>query len=243
MRGAYRVAKKSEQQLVGMLEFASTLLSNWRIALGLFLLSSLCSAANARECNATVPNFERILCEKPELSKLDDTLNVAYRAAVARSDASEILKADQRWWLEKVRDTCDTYECIQQAYEQQIDHWRSMLSFKEIEKRYGGKYVRYFSHKADRDRNPADLTIHAAPGARLSVKGSALWVQDITGDIHDGKVDGVASFRYAWRFVDGLNASCSFSLDFTHAGLNVSNDNENCGGAAVSFNGYYRKMQ
>lgn len=68
-----------------------------------------CEKANSR--------IEKDICADPELSALDEHLGRYY--AAARTDLEEgadCLKADQRHWLEAVRDGCADRACLKSVY-------------------------------------------------------------------------------------------------------------------------------
>ncbi len=79
------------------------------------------------DCANAASYVEKVVCSDAELSKLDDALGAAYRAASANADAGTQLTRDQRRWL-GIRNACRDRACIKSAYGARIVDLRAMES-------------------------------------------------------------------------------------------------------------------
>ncbi len=88
-----------------------------RLWLFLVLCAPLAHAASFDCSKATTP-VEKAICSDPHLSALDDQLNKAYQAALAKAgEADVVVRHDQRAWLSDLQDTCTGDQiraCIEQ---------------------------------------------------------------------------------------------------------------------------------
>lgn len=71
------------------------------------------------DCAKSTTQVERLLCNTPDLSEMDETLQEVYEPTVAREDASGSLKASQRAWLAQ-RNKCADAACLRQLYDKRI---------------------------------------------------------------------------------------------------------------------------
>lgn len=67
------------------------------------------------DCAKATVKIEKLICEDAELSKLDDTLNALYRAALEDVRQTESLKTEQRAWIRK-RNLCANVPCLKKTY-------------------------------------------------------------------------------------------------------------------------------
>jgi uncharacterized protein len=76
-------------------------------AIAIAVASSVCAAASF-SCSAPTAPRERLICTDPELSRADETLAAAYKAALAAlSDAGrEAIREGQRQWLRYTQTVC-----------------------------------------------------------------------------------------------------------------------------------------
>src|SRR5271156_890887 len=71
------------------------------------------------DCSKATNPVEKAICSDPHLSALDDQLNKAYQAALAKAgEADVVVRQDQRAWLSDLQDTC-TGDQIRACIEQQ----------------------------------------------------------------------------------------------------------------------------
>ncbi len=92
----------------------------------LLVLAVVVPVAEARaasfDCARAESPVERLICSDPQVSKLDERLDKAYRAAQATGmwRRSE-LGRDQSDWLKNVRGKCSDAPCLVRAYQARIE--------------------------------------------------------------------------------------------------------------------------
>ena len=90
------------------------------IAIGLLCMVLTTPARAATfDCDKASTFAEKVVCSDSRLSAMDDDLGRLYKAALAGSANSEILKTDQKAWLAS-RDRCQDSHCIMKAYADRI---------------------------------------------------------------------------------------------------------------------------
>jgi uncharacterized protein len=94
----------------------------------LVLLTVGTVAAASFDCNKAKSEVEKLLCGDDELSKLDESLNRAYMESLKRTDVREQMIKSQRQWLKRVRNACQTAECLRKVYETRIKELSLMPS-------------------------------------------------------------------------------------------------------------------
>jgi len=90
---------------------------NW-VAAVLFgvLVTALPTQAASFDCAKAQSKVEHMICDNPEISKLDDELNAAYKAAVQDKTQADTIRQAQRQWL-KERNRCEVVACVKQIFE------------------------------------------------------------------------------------------------------------------------------
>ncbi|MCV4274406.1 hypothetical protein OH710_17340 [Pseudomonas capsici] len=68
------------------------------------------------DCRKASTEIEHKICDNPSLSKLDEDLSVVFRPL----KSSYFIQMAQREWLESDRDACESLECLDNTYSQQI---------------------------------------------------------------------------------------------------------------------------
>jgi len=76
---------------------------------------SFAGNAASFDCRKSASYVEKLICADQELSRLDDTLEEKYRAAMRRSKENKDLVLEQRSWLAE-RNICHDRECLIRAY-------------------------------------------------------------------------------------------------------------------------------
>lgn len=89
------------------------------IALGWLMLSINAQAASF-DCAKAGTKVEHIICDTQEISKLDDELSAAYKAAQQDKTNVEKLKQAQKQWM-KERNGCADAACVQSAYRKRVE--------------------------------------------------------------------------------------------------------------------------
>lgn len=95
------------------------------------------------------------------------------------------------------------------------------------------------------DRDSATLNIWLLKDGQIRVAGDSTWVgNERTGNVNIGNVDGIfARQGNKLFFKDGDgDDDCRFTIMFGGDSLRVTEDNFQCGGLNVSFNGKYRRV-
>lgn len=82
------------------------------------VVCAVSAQAASFDCAKARTKIEHIICDTPEISKLDEVLATHYRVEQAGTDAGE-LKKKQREWL-KERNGCADANCVKRAYEKRI---------------------------------------------------------------------------------------------------------------------------
>jgi len=75
------------------------------------------------DCAKAKTTVEKTICANPTLSKLDDELDEAYKAAIMVDDTS-VLTRQQSSWL-KERNNCSTQKCLNNLYTQRLKQLNS----------------------------------------------------------------------------------------------------------------------
>ncbi|MDP3479184.1 MAG: lysozyme inhibitor LprI family protein, partial [Desulfoprunum sp.] len=92
------------------------------IFLGWLALFSTGHAASF-DCGKASSKIEKLICDSPSLSALDEDLDKAYKLVQNNSTHEEVqlLIKDQRQWLKGTRNACGDEACLAQAYSSRIE--------------------------------------------------------------------------------------------------------------------------
>jgi hypothetical protein len=77
-------------------------------------------ATVVRDCNATAAPADRLICRDPHLSAMDRQLAQTVARAQVNVDDPAQLQREQDAWRGRVRKTCNTVDCLEQAYGRRI---------------------------------------------------------------------------------------------------------------------------
>ncbi len=87
------------------------------------LLGGLGLAVSAQgasfDCGKAGTMVERLICDNPYISELDDKLSVAFKAALKSEQQANVIRAAQRDWLPSSQ-RCDTAWCLLTSYEDRL---------------------------------------------------------------------------------------------------------------------------
>jgi uncharacterized protein len=72
--------------------------------------------ATSFDCLKASTKVEHIICDNPEISKLDDVLAASYKAALQDKSKAESVKHTQYQWMNE-RNRCSDLACVKRAYE------------------------------------------------------------------------------------------------------------------------------
>ncbi len=91
---------------------------------GTFLLTHTCVVCAASfDCAKANSKVERMICDIPELSKLDEKLSDIYGLAVRYDENVDAIREAQRNWL-RFRNSCRDPICVKGSYESRIEDFR-----------------------------------------------------------------------------------------------------------------------
>ena len=107
-----------------------------------------------------------------------------------------------------------------------------------------GQYKR-LNARGKVDYHSAEIDIQLLKDGRVRVQGDATWVGNPdTGNVNTGQIDGTFALQGNKVIYkdDGGEYACRFTMTFVKDLLIVTEDNGNCGGLNVSFDGKYKKF-
>ena len=95
------------------------------------------------------------------------------------------------------------------------------------------------------DRHAASLSVSVLKDGRVRVVGDSSWIGNAsTGDVNVGEAGGIVALQgNRALFKGGDGSDCRFTITFSRDSLMVTDDNLQCGGLNVSFDGRYRKVK
>lgn len=220
--------------------------------LGLALSTSQADAASFN-CAKASSWVEKTICADAGLSKLDDQLGHQYQAALRKTTNAAALRQSQRGWLTDERDSCTTQQCLTQVYQTRLRLLGRITKGEAHgtdQTQMAGRYRRWFQDKPD--SNSAQIQLQPLGGGVLFVSGDATWVNPASpGSARTGSFAGTVvadgdRIAYPGGQAAGSNAdsaSCALVISLGKDALDVSNDNGECGGLNVTFDGHYRKAR
>lgn len=83
------------------------------------LVSPLISTAASFDCTKASTQIEKTICGNDSISRLDEVLASAYKAAKLSSADPDRLQADQKEWV-RSRNACKNEECVKTSYETRL---------------------------------------------------------------------------------------------------------------------------
>jgi len=102
----------------------------------LFVVLPLCMIPHAQaasfDCAKASTKIEKLICTDAALSKLDEELAVAYKAALQDENRAESIRQTQKQWM-KERNTCTDADCVKRAYAARL-HALSLAPEKSVSK-------------------------------------------------------------------------------------------------------------
>lgn len=90
---------------------------NHIFGLSILFFISASSYAASFDCAKSSTKIEKLICTNENLSQLDNELARLYTATKSQNPN---IVSQQREWLKKKRGTCETVDCLSQAYREQI---------------------------------------------------------------------------------------------------------------------------
>lgn len=201
---------------------------------------SVSSQAASFDCQKASTFVEKAVCQDPVLSALDEKLSSAFDFAMSNSSNPKALKKQEMNWLKTKRNVCQNNACLEKVYSQRIVELSQTGSSSNTG--ISGQYERY-DENGKPDSQAASITVFPLGKGKVKIIGSATWVGDVsTGNVHTGSVEGTFVLRGDQLNYQDENG-CQFILLFGKSALTINNDNNQCGGVNVSFNGYYKHIK
>lgn len=150
------------------------------------------------------------------------------------------MRASQLAWLNDERDACTSQACLTRVYQRRLRELQRIAGGGSEGQPSAGHYRRWLHGQPD--ANSADIRIRPLGAGVLYLKGNA-----ISGGV-DGGVARTGSFEGTATLSDnrilfaasGADA-CRLVIELSKDALSVSDDNGECGGLNVTFDGAYRK--
>lgn len=211
------------------------------LAVAGLLVLPIHSYAASFNCAKAETWVEKNVCTDPHLSNLDESLASSYKNALANASNGSTLKKVQKEWLHSVRNACEDLACLTDAYTSRIAELDDMVTGESTSMAVSGEYQRYNGNKLD-DAS-ATITVRELKNEQVDIEGNAIWIGNVeTGNINMGELNGSFPIdKNVIHYTDGEEGGCRLNMTFTKNALVVSNDNMNCGGLNVTFDGKYRK--
>jgi uncharacterized protein len=97
------------------------------------LSNPLVGHAASFDCTKAASQVEKLICSDNELSKLDDDLSAAYRAASGDPAVADQVRRDQRQWL-AARNVCRDRACIKSAYDHRLADLHALRGLTHVGK-------------------------------------------------------------------------------------------------------------
>ena len=119
------------------------------------------------DCDKARGTVEKKICTDPILSALDDELLFSYLNTLDDADKPNVVKSDQRTWLQLTRNKCESSKCIENAYRQRTSDLKkySRSTWVEFEDDEMGIRFLYPSNKIVRsDKKEKRITVYSYPG-------------------------------------------------------------------------------
>lgn len=127
--------------------------------LSLALIPTLSFGASF-DCHKAELPVENLVCGSNDLRLLDVHLFEAYQRAQRLSADANLVRAEQRRWIQKSRNTCKTNECLSKSYEARINALVSSVHYKECESDNNGVMTTLGeSFCAGRNKDESEKTI------------------------------------------------------------------------------------
>ena len=106
------------------------------VALLTYFVMAGSTYAASFDCAKAATNVEKLICEDPKLSKLDEDVSVAYKTALQDTKQGAAIRQAQKQWL-KTRDDCHDSTCLTQSYQQRLGELQIAISETPDTSRHG----------------------------------------------------------------------------------------------------------
>jgi uncharacterized protein len=176
-------------------------------------------------CTKATTFVEKAICADAALSDLDDQVGQSYKRALTHTKEPETLRAQQRTWLHKQRNTCQDVPCLRQAYVSRLTALDA-LSAKGPTVPSGGVTGTYTTIGGE-------LRIQELHGGTIRFQVFATW------KMNTGEAAGEAPLQGQIATYVNKEEDCAFTFQFTLKQVHVTQAGS-CGmGLNVSAGGTY----
>jgi uncharacterized protein len=93
--------------------------TTWIVLGWLVLVLAISAQAASFDCEKAATKVEKLICGDRDISKLDEELSAAYKAALQDKKQAESIRQAQKQWM-KVRNGCADATCVKSAYESRL---------------------------------------------------------------------------------------------------------------------------
>lgn len=95
------------------------------------------------DCAKAGTKVEHLICDNPDLSKLDEEMAAKYKGSLNDSDPQQkdALRRAQKLWL-TVRNTCVSADCVESAYKIRLEYFSHIAASSSTKNRYVADYQR-----------------------------------------------------------------------------------------------------
>lgn len=206
-----------------------------RMALLVALVQASAVYAAGFDCAKSGTIVEKLICSHPNLSKLDDELDQAYKQALEREDVRQQVIVSQRQWLKQERNLCRTAECLESAYAGRIRELGVSSSFGIAFLRPSGTGGPPSNAPAQEDRvriNGVDIALPSTPGDQGRLEPAAPVVVSPKTSARPTAATGraklskglVTCHAIAKAYNEGKTAGLEFPLTGDRLKVDINND-------------------
>jgi uncharacterized protein len=113
----------------------------WRMVWASATIAFAVSAEAASfDCAKATTKVEHIICDTPEISKLDEELAERYKAALQDQTKAEQIRQSQRQWM-KERNNCSDAACAKSAYEKRLSALQMVAASPDSKSAHKKRFV------------------------------------------------------------------------------------------------------
>lgn len=146
------------------------------------LTQPVAALAASFDCAKAATNSEKLICSESDLSKLDEDLNSAYKAALQNHPQAESIKQKQKQWI-KERNACSDISCLKSQYTARI----AQLSLTNNGAAAACQTVVDYANRGELGKLyvPEDKSIQAKVGklfGQTYSRGGTSWLVDLNDD-------------------------------------------------------------
>ena len=186
-----------------------------------FLLP-LATLAASFDCTKAKNTNDKIICNSPKLSALDDVLSAKYKQAVSNGDQG--LRADQINWLRLIAKKCTNEQCLLDAYQHRINFIQTWnIPVQPDHSTFGNFDVKHKTFIVNPDAKDGYDIVSVHDCMNISKKDTNtinFTINTIGGNGHECSITGSATLK------DGIyyyNKGSDTSADDSNCHLTITN--------------------